>query len=277
MAQATILNNKVVVVTGGARGIGLATAAALHKSGAQVAIGDIDGLAVKDAGTGLGLDVYGELDVTDHESFAGFLDQVERQLGPIDVLINNAGVFPVGKIVDESDAETQRAIAINIYGVILGSKLAAQRMLPRGSGHIINIASLAGVTHAPGMATYCATKHAVLGFTDAARAEVRGTGVTFSAVLPTLTNTEMIAGISGARGLKNAEPEDIAHAIIGLINKPKPRVAVTRIAGIVTASQKFMPGRAADALRRAFGLDHAFTDQVDVEKRKSYDERRNLS
>src|SRR3954466_8998659 len=157
------VGGKVVVITGGARGIGLATATALHKLGAKVAIGDIDETTVKESGADLGLEVYGKLDVTDPGSFADFLDQVERQLGPIDVLVNNAGIMPVGRVIDEPDAVTRRILDINVYGVILGSKLAAQRMAPRGRGHVINIASLAGELHIVGLATYCASKHAVLG------------------------------------------------------------------------------------------------------------------
>ncbi|GAB3031896.1 SDR family oxidoreductase [Mycobacterium bourgelatii] len=267
------VRGKVVVITGGARGIGLATATALHKLGAKVAIGDVDEATVKEAGADLGLDVYGKLDVTDRDSFSDFLDQVERQLGPIDVLVNNAGIMPVGRIVDEPDAVTRRILDINVYGVILGSKLAAQRMVPRRRGHVINIASLAGEMHIVGLATYCASKHAVLGFTDSARLEYRSAGVHFSSVLPTFVNTELTAGTAGIKGFKNAEPEDIANAVIGLIAEPKPRVRVTKAAGVAVVMQKFMPRIVREALNRSAGGDHVFTDDVDVEKRRAYEAR----
>jgi NAD(P)-dependent dehydrogenase (short-subunit alcohol dehydrogenase family) len=267
------VRGKVIVITGGARGIGLATATALHKLGAKVAIGDVDEVKVKESGAELGLDVYGKLDVTDRDSFSDFLDTVERQIGPIDVLINNAGIMPVGRIVDEPDAVTRRILDINVYGVILGSKLAAQRMVPRGSGHVINVASVAGELYAAGLATYCASKHAVVAFTDSARLEYRKAGVKFSMVSPAFVNTELIAGTHGAKGFKNAEPSDIADAIVGLVVRPKPRVRVTRAAGAMVASQKFMPRVVAEGLNRVLGGEHVFTDEVDVELRKAYEAR----
>lgn len=267
------VGGKVVVITGGARGIGLATATALHKLGAKVAIGDIDETTVKESGADLGLEVYGRLDVTDPTSFSDFLDQVERQLGPIDVMVNNAGIMPVGRIVDEPDAVTRRILDINVYGVILGSKLAAQRMVPRGQGHVINIASLAGEMHIVGLATYCASKHAVLAFTDSARLEYRAAGVKFSSVLPTFVNTELVAGTSGMKGFRNAEPDEIADAVAALIAQPKPRMRITKVAGAMVVSQKFWPRRVAEALNRMIGGDHVFTDDIDVEKRRAYEAR----
>jgi NAD(P)-dependent dehydrogenase (short-subunit alcohol dehydrogenase family) len=267
------VRDKVVVITGGARGIGLATATALHNLGAKVAIGDVDEVRVKEAGAALGLDVHGKLDVTDRESFSSFLDQVERQLGPIDVLVNNAGIMPVGRIVDEPDAVTRRILDINVFGVILGSKLAVERMVPRGSGHVINVASLAGEIYAVGLATYCASKHAVVAFTDSARLEYRKAGVEFSMVLPSFVNTELTAGTHGARGFRNAEPSEIADAIVGLVAHPRPRVRVTRAAGAMVASTKFMPRRMAEGINRLLGGEHVFTDGVDVEKRKAYEAR----
>jgi NAD(P)-dependent dehydrogenase (short-subunit alcohol dehydrogenase family) len=267
------VRDKVVVITGGARGIGLATATALHKLGAKVAIGDVDEMRVKESGADLGLEVYGKLDVTDPHSFSDFLDEVERQLGPIDVLVNNAGIMPVGRIVDEPDAVTRRILDINVYGVILGSKLAAQRMVPRGKGHVINVASLAGELYIVGLATYCASKHAVVAFTDSARLEYRSAGVRFSTVLPTFVNTELVAGTPGMKGFRNAEPAEIADAIVNLVAHPKPKVRVTKAAGAMVVSQKFWPRRIAEALNRMLGGDHVFTDEVDVAKRQAYEAR----
>jgi NAD(P)-dependent dehydrogenase (short-subunit alcohol dehydrogenase family) len=267
------VSGKVIVITGGARGIGLATATALHNLGAKVAIGDVDEVLVKESGADLGLDVYGKLDVTDPQSFSDFLDDVERQLGPIDVLVNNAGIMPIGRIIDEPDAVTRRILDINVYGVILGSKLAAQRMVPRRSGHVINVASLAGELYVVGLATYCASKHAVAAFTDSARLEYHSTGVKFSMVLPSFVNTELTSGTKGAKGFRNAEPGEIADAIVGLVVRPKPRVRVTKVAGAMAVSQKFWPRRIAEGLNRMLGGDHVFTDDVDVEKRHAYEAR----
>lgn len=267
------INGKVVVITGGARGIGLATATRLQQLGAKIAIGDVDETAVKQSGTDHDFDYYGGLDVTDHRSFSGFLDEVERQLGPIDVLINNAGIMPTGRVVDEPDALTRRIIDINVYGVILGSKLALARMLPRRSGHVVNIASLAGETHIPGLATYNATKHAVLGFTDTLREEYRDTGVSFSSVLPTLTNTELGSGVTAPKLLRPAEPEEIAEAIAELLVEPKAKVRVTRVAGVISQVVGLLPQAVGDAIGRALGAQQAFLGDVDSAARKAYEER----
>ncbi|HSS23371.1 MAG TPA: SDR family oxidoreductase [Mycobacterium sp.] len=275
--NAASVAEKVIAITGGARGIGLATATVLQGLGAKVAIGDIDESAVKATGSRLGLRVCRRLEVTDPQSFAEFLDDVEDQLGPLDVLVNNAGIIAVGSAVDEADAVTRRVLDVNIYGVILGTKLAAQRMLPRGQGHIVNVASLGGVLPTEGIATYCATKHAVLGYTDTVRMENRGRGVHFSAIMPTLTNTEMVTGVGHARGFKNAEPEDVAQAVAALIAKPKPRVVVPRSMGVVASAQRLMPQRVGEALGRLLGTGRVFTSDVEVSKRKSYGQRTGTS
>ena len=119
------VNGKVVAITGGARGIGRSTAEALVREGAKVAIGDLDAeLAEQVAGEIGGGTVGLPLDVTERESFAAFLDGVEERLGPVDVLINNAGIMPLGDFAEEDDATTIRIIDINVHGVLTGTKLA---------------------------------------------------------------------------------------------------------------------------------------------------------
>ncbi|WP_282786220.1 SDR family oxidoreductase [Nocardia sp. CC201C] len=273
MTDFSSVAGKIVVITGGARGIGLATATALQALGARIAIGDIDEVTVKESGAARGFDLYDRVDVTDQASFEHFLDEVERRLGPIDVLINNAGIMPTGRLVDEPDQITRRILDINVYGVILGSKLAIARMLPRGRGHVINIASLAGETHIPGLATYNASKHAVLGFTDTLREEYRGTGVRFSSVLPTLTKTELGSGVSAPRILRPAEPEEIADAIAELIVAPKSKVRITAVAGVISQVVGLLPEAVGDFIARSLGASDAFLGDVDAQARKAYEER----
>ena len=245
------LHGQVVAITGGARGIGRATAAALIAQGARVAIGDIDApLAVKTASE-LGSGTIGlPLDVTDRESFAGFLDEVERQLGPLDVLVNNAGIMPVGPFLGEDDATAKRQTDINLQGVIVGTKLAVERFTPRGRGHIVQLASIAGKLGFPGGATYTATKHAVVGLTEALRAELRGTGIELHQVLPIGVNTELYSGVSGARGFKTAEPEDVANAIVELLQTGKFEIYVPKAVGAIVRLKALMPRPVVDAIIR---------------------------
>lgn len=264
---------KVVAITGGARGIGYETAKELLARGHRVAIGDIDEVRLKEAALELGIDTYARLDVTDPESFAAFLDLVEAEVGDLDVLINNAGIMPTGHVHEEEDAITRRQVEINLLGVIYGTKQALNRMLPRGRGHIINTASLAGELAVPGLATYCGTKHAVIGFTEAARLEYRKTGIRFSTVRPTFTNTELVSGTEGVKGFRNAEPQEIAVATAALIEKPKPFVRVTRVAGGMVTAMRFVPRRLSEGLSAVLGGDDIFLGDVDQEARKSYVER----
>ncbi len=269
----TTTRSRVVAITGGARGIGFHTAQELIRWGHQVAIGDIDEIQLKSAAEDLGVEVAVRLDVTDPKSISAFFDATEDALGPIDVLINNAGVMPTGHVHQEPDEVTRRQVEINVLGVIFGTRLALQRMLPRRQGHIINTASLAGELPVPGLATYCGTKFAVIGFTEAARLEYRKSGVTLSTVRPTFTNTELVSGTSGAKGMRNAEPQEIARATAALIERPQPYVRVTRVAGSMVAAMKFVPERIATRLGAMLGTDTVFLDRVDAAARQAYLER----
>lgn len=263
--------SKVIAITGAARGIGFATAKALLAKGATVVIGDIDEGAAKEAGETLGVPAH-KVDVTSRESFEAFLAKVEEDHGQLDVLVNNAGIMPIGAVEKESEADARRCMDINVHGVMTGTKLALERMLPRGDGHIINIASIAGVLPTPGLALYNASKAAVVAFTEATRLEVQDRGVSVSAVLPTFTNTELISGTRSPKGQKNAEPEDIAAAVVALVGKPRAQVTVPAKFAAQIRMSALMPDRFKQAISRRYGLDKIFLE-YDADARKAYDAR----
>jgi len=245
------LADKVVAITGGARGIGEATARAFTAKGANVAIGDLDvELAKRTAGVLGGNTIALELDVTDRDSFASFVSQVEERLGPVDVLVNNAGIMPIGPFVEESDKTALRMIDINLHGVIFGCKLVMPGMMRRHSGHIVNVASQAGKGGFPGGATYCATKHAVVGLSEAIRAELRDYDVEVSCVMPAVVNTELGSGLVEARGVKISEPSDVADAIVDSVESPKFDVWVPKSTAAIARVMTLMPRSGREAIAR---------------------------
>jgi short-subunit dehydrogenase len=274
------VHDKIVAITGGARGIGRATATEFAAAGAKVAIGDLDVELVEkaaiDIGNATGAQVVGlPLDVTQQPSFEQFVNDAEAALGPIDVLINNAGIMPTGLFIDEEPSATDRVIDINLRGVITGSRLAARRFADRGSGVIINVASLAGVTGIPGLATYCATKHAVIGFSEALAAEMRNHGVAVTVVLPGVVRTELSAGTSWPKWMQpvaTVEPEDVAKVMVAAVNSGKFRVPVPGRLGAMLFAMSLTPPRMRRWADRITGTDRAFVTP-DAESRERYHRR----
>jgi NAD(P)-dependent dehydrogenase (short-subunit alcohol dehydrogenase family) len=267
------LAGKVVAITGGARGIGRATASALIAQGARVAIGDIDVPLAEAAASELGSGTIGlSLDVTDRGSFEQFVEEVERRVGPLDVLINNAGIMPLGPFVSETDATADRMIDINLKGVMIGSKLALQRFLPRGRGHLVNVASVAGKGGFPGGATYCATKHAVVGLSEAVRAEVRSTDIDVSIVMPVVVNTELGSGLQKTRGVRVIEPEDVAGAIVEALQTGRVNVYVPRNIGVLFRLMNVVPRSVADFITKVLKGDQVLVNP-DQMLRSAYEQR----
>jgi NAD(P)-dependent dehydrogenase (short-subunit alcohol dehydrogenase family) len=266
------LAGDVVAITGGARGIGRATAAALIAQGARVAIGDIDAALAELTAQELGSGTVGlPLDVTDRSSFAAFLDEVENRLGPLDVLINNAGIMPIGAFAQETDATAKRMVDINLHGVIFGSKLALERFIPRNRGHLVNIASIAGKTGSAHLATYVATKHAVVGLTDSIRLELGATGVDVTVVMPVGVNTELYSGLAPLRGIKTPEPEDVAEAIVEALQTGRYEVYVPKRLNATMRVSAVLPQRARDAVGKAIGGD--MMTHPDHQARAAYESR----
>ncbi len=267
------LAGKVVAITGGARGIGKATATALVRKGCRVAIGDLDLQLAEETAAGLGGGTVAlPLDVTDRSSFSAFLDAAERELGPIDVVINNAGIMPVTPFVEESDDSIKRQLDINVYGVIVGTQLAIERLRPRGQGHIVNLASQAGKGGFPGIATYSGTKHAVVGISEAVRAELRGSGVEVACVMPTVVNTELTEGVKGSPMIKAVEAEDVASEIVDALEVPRFDVWVPRVNGALFKVVANLPRGMREGLARLMKVDKLMTE-VDHGARHRYEER----
>jgi NAD(P)-dependent dehydrogenase (short-subunit alcohol dehydrogenase family) len=270
---ARTLDGRVAAITGGGRGIGRAMARALAAEGARVAVCDIDADTAAATAAELGPRALGlGVDVTDHAALVEFLETVEERLGPLDVMINNAGIMPVTPLVAEDDASIARQHELNLAAVIVGTREAMRRMTPRGTGHIVNVASIAGRNGFPNLATYCATKHGVVGLSEAVRAELRGSGVEVSVVMPALVNTELASGVPAARGVRTIEPEEVAAEVVAAIRTPRFDVYVPKVTGRLVKLGAMLPRPVREAVARATGGDDALR-HADPRARAAYEAR----
>ena len=270
------IRGKTIAITGAARGIGYATAKALLARGAQVMIGDRD-VALQESAvsdlTKLGQVSGYPLDVSDKESFTAFLEKARTDgHGHIDVLINNAGVMPVGPFLEQSDQAIRSAIEVNFYGVLTGCRLVLPEMVARRSGHIVNIASLAGMLAIPGQVVYAGTKFAVVGLSTGLADEFAPQGVEVSCVMPTFTNTELIAGTHPSAAQKPVEPEAIAAAVVKVLDKPTTLVSVPAPLRFVSAITPALSPKARRWLSHKMGNDSVFLN-FDRKARESYEQR----
>lgn len=261
----------VVAVTGAARGIGLATAGALVARGARVALGDLDEELVAAEAARLGGGAVGlDLDVTDTDSFAGFLAGAQERLGPLDVLVGNAGIMWAGPFADEPDRAAERQFQVNVLGAARGMRLAAPGMRARGHGHLITIASASSKLAPAGEATYAATKHAIYGYNVAVQQELHGSGVALSVVMPIVVETELALGTTHGKGRRLA-PSDVAEAVVATIERPRFDVYVPAAVGALARVLAVLPERPRFRLAR-----FAIPDQVaagDAVARREYEER----
>ena len=271
--QPRSLIGKVAVVTGGGRGIGKALSHALAREGVLVAIADLDGEIAEQAAAEVGAGAIGiALDVTDRVAFTVALDDIEQRLGPLDIVVNNAGIMPIGLFEEETDATAIRQLELNLHAVIHGSKEAVRRMKPRHTGQIVNMASIAGKAGAPGGATYSACKHAVVGLSESLRAELRDTGVEVMVVMPAFVNTELARGTREIRGIKRSSPEDVAVAVVDALKTGRYEVWVPQSIKVLIAAANILPRRASEWLGRKFTGDGPLL-QADRQARAAYEER----
>jgi NAD(P)-dependent dehydrogenase (short-subunit alcohol dehydrogenase family) len=262
-----------VAVTGGGNGIGAAIAREFASAGARVAVGDIDVAAAEAVAASLGNGVLAKaLDVTERDAFAAFLDAAEERHGPLDVLINNAGIDWIGPFHEEPDEVTRRQVDVNLMGTIVGSRLALQRMLPRGRGHLVNVASGVGRVPLPGSASYSATKHAIVGLTESLRLEYRDSGVSFSVIQPAQVETAMLAGQARPKLLAVVTPEDVAHAVADAVRRDRFEVWVPASTGVTAKLGSMLPRGAREGVLRAIGIGR-IAGEADPAARRDYHER----
>jgi NADP-dependent 3-hydroxy acid dehydrogenase YdfG len=277
--QPKVLTGQVAAITGAARGIGKATAEAFIRQGMKVAIGDLDLAEAQRAADELGAGTIAlELNVTDKASMERFIDETEKQLGPIDVFVNNAGIMQLGRFWEEDDATAQRMVDINLHGVISGTKLALQRMIPRGRGAIVNIASQAGLYGAPGGATYSATKHGVVGLSEAIRGELRlaGHDIQISYVCPVVVNTELGQGTANTKGVTIVQPQDVADGIVDALQHGVVDVHVPKSVKRIGKLTQLLPRPASEGIARAIKADRVLFE-ADPNARRGYELRASKS
>ncbi|MGC2332991.1 MAG: SDR family NAD(P)-dependent oxidoreductase [Candidatus Acidiferrales bacterium] len=213
---------KVALITGASRGIGLAIARSLASLGAKVAICardpeklDAARAALQKAGAGV---VAIPTDVRDASAIAPLVRKTEQSLGPIEILVNNAGIGYFAPVHEASEANWDAVLDTNLKAVFLLSKAVAPGMIHRRSGHIVNIGSLAGKSAFVGGAIYCASKWGLLGLTQCMAEDLRPYGIRVSAVLPGSVATDF-SPHTGKDTSKMLQPEDVAHAVEGIVTQ----------------------------------------------------------
>lgn len=232
---------RVCLVSGAASGIGRRIATALARRGEKLFLLDtnvagLDNLFAEEGWTDERVRLRAH-DVRDSAGWEQVLDELESALGPLDLMLNIAGTLAPGYIHRVSPADIDRHIDINTKGVMYATNAAAKRMVERKRGHIVNIASLAGITPVPGLSLYSASKHAVRGFTLSVAYELKPHGVAVSVVCPDAVETPMLelqtkyeeaaATFGGGRGLTL---DEIERALLEVIDK-KPLEKVIPIPG----------------------------------------------
>ncbi len=214
---------KVAIVTGAASGIGKALSGALARRGATVVLADIDETGAKAAADGLGAGPPGRvagvgLDVTDADAVAALVGRTAQDHGHLDLLFNNAGIGIVGPVRDLTLAHWNRAIDVNLRGVVHGVVAAYPVMIRQGRGHIVNTASLAGLLPSPMLTPYGMTKHGVVGLSTSLRMEGAAHGVRVSVVCPGVIDTPL---------LDKGNPPDLPQ----VTNMPSARRLLTQLTG----------------------------------------------
>lgn len=220
-------NNKIVFITGGAHGIGFSLAQIYHNLGARIVIWDINDKQMEEAKKELSNSEFFKCDVTDKDQVYQVAKQVVEKIGVPDILINNAGVVENSTFLNCPDELLIRTMNVNIMAHFWTLKAFLPSMIERKKGHICQVASAAGLIGVPGLAAYCSSKHAVIGFSDSLRLELEnlcGKEIKVSVICPSFINTGMFAGVKPARFTPLLDQQKMAQIIFNAVDKDKNMV-----------------------------------------------------
>lgn len=223
------LNDKVVVITGASKGIGRAAALLFAKKGAAVVLGARSGEALDDLVHRIkksgGRAVAVASDLSTREGVDRLFDMTEETFGGCDVLVNNAGRGIYGYVEDGDPEDWRIMLDLNVFGLAAATKRAVRSMKRRGGGHVVNVSSVAGRIGIEGVAVYCATKFAVVGFSEALRREVQGDGIRVTVIEPGSVATEWGEKLprewtEGKAAMGPLTAEEVADAILYVVKQP---------------------------------------------------------
>ncbi|GIP19134.1 putative oxidoreductase YoxD [Paenibacillus montaniterrae] len=238
MAQS--LKGKVAFITGAARGIGKATAIALAKEGVNVGLLARTETTLKEAAAELesmGVKVaYAAADVASKEQVESAIEALTNQLGPADILINNAGIAAFASVLEMDPEQWKRIIDTNLLGTYYVTRAVLPQLIEKNGGDIINISSTSGLSGAATSSAYSASKFAVIGFTESLAQEVRRNNIRVSALNPSTVATDLALDLSLIKennDSKFMQPEDIAEIIVNQL-KLNPRIYVKTASFIAT-------------------------------------------
>jgi NADP-dependent 3-hydroxy acid dehydrogenase YdfG len=247
-ARPTNQGPRRALVTGAAKGIGAAIVRLCVEAGHQVVAVDIDREGLSRLRQELPGIETAILDVRDLAAWERVVEAAETQGGPIDVLINNAGVCLPGPCDQVSAEDDRQTVEVNLMGVMHGVRTVLPRFLTRKRGHVINVASMAAFSPAPDLATYSATKHAVRAYTHSCALDQRHTAIDWTLACPSAVQTPMLEGMRKRRAgavvfiEKPMPPEKIAGAIVDAIRAPRREVLVPNARGKLLRFIGLFPG-----------------------------------
>jgi len=257
------LNGRTALITGGAGGLGLATARALAREGAKVALWDINGKKIEEAVSALraeGATAKGwAIDVTDPQAVRAGALEVERELGPVFLLDNNAGVHAPGDFLSSTDDDIKRQVDVNLNSYFHCTRAFLPGMIRRGEGHLIMIASAAGLLGVPGMAAYSGTKHAVIGFAESLRMELRRSGadgIGMTIVCPSFIDTGMFPGTTPPLFTPWLKPEALAEKIVAAVKANRLYLREPAMVKLIPLL-KALPRAVGDWMCSLIGMDRS--------------------